>query len=79
MWLVTLEDNDASKLIARRVTVIYDFGAVPPDQNLRVVIDVPRTMGTTLYEFVERFVGTMFNQPATTFKVALNGKKISAS
>ena len=61
-------------LLARNVTIIYDFGDANP---LRVVIDVPRTMGTTLAEFAERYVGTMFNQPLIKFHISLNGKKFS--
>ena len=54
--------------------MMYDFGDANP---LRVVINVPRTMGTTLAEFVERYVGTMFNQPLSKFYISLNGKRFS--
>lgn len=74
LWCNTKEYYDAQFLLALNVTIIYDFGDANP---LRVVIDVPRTLGTTLSEFVERYVGTMFNQPLSKFRVSLNGKKLS--
>jgi hypothetical protein len=74
IWSITKEYFDSMFVLARNVTIIYDFGDANP---LRVVIDVPRSLGTTLYEFVERYVGTMFNQPVIKFRISLNGKKFS--
>ena len=74
IWCLTDEYYDSTYLMALGVVIIYDFGDANP---LRVVINVPRTMGTTLAEFVERYVGTMFNQPLSKFYISLNGKRIS--
>ena len=74
IWCLTNEYYDSTHLMALGVVIIYDFGDANP---LRVVINVPRTMGTTLAEFVERYVGTMFNQPLSKFYISLNGKRFS--
>ena len=75
IWCLTREYFDSMFVMALGVTIIYDFGDANP---LRVVINIPRTMGTTLAEFAERYVGTMFNQPLSKFYISLNGTRISA-
>ena len=71
LWMISLEYEVVIQTF--NVTVVYDFGNL---SNLRVPFDFPRSMGTTIYEVMLRFVGTMFNQPLSRFYVDLNGKRI---